>query len=77
MHEVLNLLLFHVKSFKKLTSTNILPTIINIDGLTSSDENELVTILEVIFRILKALLNLTVGRYYLLSLYALSFSSLS
>lgn len=66
IQETLDILIFHIRNFQKLKTTNKLPSIINIDNLSGSDENELITILEIIFRIFKALLNLTVGRYVII-----------
>lgn len=67
MQEILFLLLRLIRSFNKLKSVSILPSINSIDSSSASDENQLVEILDVVYRVLKALLNLTVGRYFLIN----------
>jgi hypothetical protein len=73
IQETLDILSRHIRNFETLKTSVKLPSIMNIDNVSGSDENELITILEIIFRIFKALLNLTVGRYLSIYKFFLSF----
>ena len=63
---MLHLLVHHMRTFNKVKGNvnTVLPSINVTDSPSSSNENQLITILEIIYRTFKALLNLTVGRYY-------------